>query len=104
MGSAMPITASGRYNILTCLEASHWSAHVATRPIEFTVVNVAFAFAKVGEQFTQVIIIWRFKKVQSTYITERVGFETLPREVTPEEIHEHVPKGLEVISPGLLLA
>ena len=35
---------------------------------------------------------------------KRVGFESLPREVAPQEIHEHVAQGLEVIPPGLFLA
>ena len=46
------------------------SAHISSRPIKFTVVHVPFAFTKIGEQFAQIIVIWRFKKVQSSDITE----------------------------------
>lgn len=33
-----------------------------------------------------------------------VGLETLPWQVSSQEIHEHVPQGLEIIPPALLLA
>ena len=36
-------------------------------------------------------------------LLKRVGLESLPWQVSPKEVHEHVAEGLEVVPPRLLL-
>lgn len=74
---------------------------------EAEVSHVREIFAEFfGEAFAEVLDGGRLLFLTNLFILLLIGrrLETLPRQAAPEEIHENVAQGLEIVSTGLLAA